>query len=326
MIWLKKNLLFTIVIVLLAGALAAEIFYVLGRRAKATEAEQQFMAKVEEYQRLTGKNILPYDRNVALTQAEIDLQIERATEYRNSLLGREEMRARFESPPPNRADAFFDIASFVEDYRVKADQAGVELGANEFFGFGAFSTSGPDEARIPEVYRQRLIVAYILDRLFQSRPVSLGAIVREGEARAAAQPGRGALEPTTTGGFRLGSGQSLATPGLAETTAFQVTFTGRTGTLRSFLNSLAEFDLPVVVRHIDVTTTGVQATDQQPTGAEPRRGRGRAVDTGPARETGEAEEAPPREENILIIPETLATFTVSLEYLDVLPLQAAAGR
>lgn len=323
MTWLKQNLLFTILIVLLAGVLVVEILFVLGRRANAAEAEEQFNGKVEEYQRLTGKSILPHERNVTLTQAEIDLQLERANQYRDGFLGREDLRAKFDSPPTSRADAFFDIASFVEDYRVKAVAAGVEIPANEYFGFAAYSTSGPDQDRIPGVYRQRVIIAHILDKLFQARPTSLVAVVREGQARAAA-PGRGT--PDGGGSFQLPSRQSLAIPELAETLPFQVAFTGRTTNLRTFLNALAEFDMPLVVRHIDVTTTGAQTAEQQTGAGEPRRGRGRAAEPTAPRTPGEEEEDPAREENILIIPETVGTFTVSLEYLDVLPIQAASGR
>ncbi len=320
MTWLKKNLLFTIILVLLSAVLVVEIIYVLGRRAHATEAEEEFNAKVEEYQRLTGKSILPHDRNVTFTQREIDLQLERANQYREALRGREELRAKFDSPPTSRADAFFDIASFVEDYRVKAVAAGVEIPANEHFGFAAYSTSGPDQDRIAEVFRQRVIIAHILDKVIEARPVSLAGIVRAGQARPSG-PGR----PDGGGSFQLPSEQSLAASNIAETIPFQVVFTGRTHNLRAFMNALAEFEMPLVVRHIDVTTTGAQTSEQQQTGGEPRRGRGRAAEPA-APQPSEEEQEPGREENILIIPETMATFTVSLEYLDVLPIQAASGR
>ena len=74
MTWLQKNLLFTIVMVLLSALLAAEIFYVVSRRAEAAQIEQEYQQKLSEHQQLISKRILPVPRNVEFTQQEIEVR------------------------------------------------------------------------------------------------------------------------------------------------------------------------------------------------------------------------------------------------------------
>jgi hypothetical protein len=45
---------------------------------------------------------------------------------------------------------------------------------------------------------------------------------------------------------------SARVPGYLETTAFRISFVGQTASLRSFLNKLASFELPVLVREVEV--------------------------------------------------------------------------
>jgi hypothetical protein len=320
--WLKKNLLFTIVMVVLAIVLAVELFFVLGRRQVAQRAESEFQGKVEEYRRLLQKPVLPHENNIALTQAEIDRQREELQLYHTLLRGESEFHQQFARHPRTRSDAFFDIASFVDEYRQRANAANVAVPENEYFGFGAYSTAGPDERQIPAVYKQRLIVAHILDVLFEAQPETLVAIQRPGGEGAAAAPAdasgrRGAAgEPqqAPAGAFRLDSQFSAAVPNVADALPFQVVFTGRSGTLRRFLNDLSTFDIPLLVRTVEVTPAS-ETPDQGQTGGARRRT--------PAREarTEGTEENAQRPDVVPIVRDNLSRFTVALEFVDVRPLE-----
>ena len=96
-----------------------------------------------------------------------------------------------------------------------------------------------------------------------------------------------------------------------------MTFTAYTDSLRSFLNDLAKFDLPIVVRSIEVTRpTGSQTT------AAPARGNNLDAIFGAFGGQGEADA--PKEAQKPVISENISTFTVTLEFIEiVLPADSA---
>ncbi len=315
MAWFKKNILFTIIMVLLAGLLAAEIYYVLGRRQEANEAEAEFQAKVEEHNKLSSKKILPHENNVALLQTEVERKQDELGQYHTLLKGDSELQEAFKNHPKSRADAFFDIASFVQEYRRKAAEAEVGISENETFGFGAYATTGPAEDQLAEVYKQRLIVARILDEVFEAGPQALLSIRRPGEGGSQGQREGG-------GSFNLESKFSVAIPDMATTLPFEVVFTGHTDTLRSFLNQLSTYETPLMVRKVEVTPAAENPGEQrqQAEGGSPRRRSAPArQETPDATAEGENE----TREAVPLVRDNLSRFTVALEFVDVRPVEKA---
>lgn len=154
--------------------------------------------------------------------------------------------------PEHRPDAFFDIAAFVEAMRARAQQAGVILRADERFGFSSYINEAPEAGRLAAVFRERLMVQSLLEVLIAARPRQLLAVQR---ARPPGQGGRNPASPAGAGAadyFDLDPRVSARVPGMVETTAIRVAFTGQTAVLRTLLNKLAEFELPVVVRAVEV--------------------------------------------------------------------------
>src|SRR5690606_2954978 len=109
-------------------------------------------------------------------------------------------------------------------------------------------------------HRQRLIAEYLLTTLYQAKPAELVSLQRS------RPPGQSA--PTGGAGSRQAQAPGTATPesdffaidprfsasvtGFVETTAFKITFTGYSSALRNFLNQIAGFELPLVVRSVEV--------------------------------------------------------------------------
>lgn len=320
MAWFKKNILFTLLMFVLAVVLAVEIFFVLGRRQTAVAAENDFNSKVEEYRRLAEKPVLPHENNVARTQAEIDRQREELLLYYNALRGDEDLHEDFTAYPASRSDAFFDIAAFVDEYRARLQNAGIEIDENESFGFGAYTAAGvgPEESEIPAVYKQRVIVAHLLDRLAEARPQRLVSLQRSGGAAPAeGRTGRGGQTGgAQQGAFRLDPQFSAAVPEISRTIPFQVVFTGHSDALRQFLNQLNSLEVPLMVRTVQVTGEG----DQQQGGQQQRGqtgGRRRAA----PREEGEATEGEQQQEAVPIVRGNVSQFTVALEFVDLHPVK-----
>lgn len=321
MAWLKKNFLFTLVMVLLAAAFIVQMFFVLGARAEANDTEKEFDRLAEEYRQLVEKDILPHEDNVTQTREEITRRREELELFHDALQGRADLEEIFANPPSSRAAAFFEIESFVEEYRRKALRAEIEYSDDERFGFQAYASQGPGEDRIPEVHRQRVIAAYILDTLFETRPEAFHAIERPGDGG-----GDDGRRQQGGGAARVQPELSLETEGVVETLPFQVTFTGYTSTLRDFANRIATYDLPLVIRQVQVEGGSGEGgasrrAPQRDAGSErDRRANGQQAGA----EGEESDE--PEDEEVPLVEATPARFTVAMEFLDVKPLQDDSSR
>src|SRR5690625_1148153 len=319
MTWLKKNLIFAIIMLLLFGVLGYEVYLILGERKKAVAAEAEFENKIEEHQKLSNKSILPHQRNVELTKEEIDRHLDEMKVYEEALDYDEVLADRFADYPESSTDALFDIQFFVEEYREKTaaatEMSSVDL-ANEFFGFQAYSQSGPESSLIPTVYKQRLVVAYILDRLFEAKPEELISVARPGEESESGSEsrGRGATRDSQAGsaGFSLDPKLTAAISDVAETKPYQVTFTGRTSTLRTFVNELESYEMPLIVRSIEVVPASATGSSSD-TGTSRRRRRSEETET----ESRDSEKE--ADENIPLVADNLSRFTVTMEFIDLVP-------
>jgi hypothetical protein len=170
-------------------------------------------------------------------------------------------------PPAAGTDAYFDLAGFVERTRDLARKNDVEVRADAaYFGFSTYAHEGPDAEHIAAVFRQRQIVEHLVGLLVEARPRALLAVQRErplsaaeraapvaaGEPADAAAAAPVILPADGTGDlFALDPGARVGTPGFLESTAFRIKFVGQTATLRAFLNRLAGFELPLIVREIE---------------------------------------------------------------------------
>ncbi len=178
-------------------------------------------------------------------------------ELRTALQGRD--GSLFAPPPPAKSiDAFFELANFVEKLRTRAAQAQVVLKADERFGFAAHANEGPVADQIAAVHRQRLATQYLVETLLESRPLMLLSVRRELPTADGVRDQRNRADDF----FEMDRSLSLRQAGQVETAAFRLEFTGQTATLRSFLNSLATFRQPVVVRSVEVEPLANEVTSR----------------------------------------------------------------
>jgi hypothetical protein len=124
-------------------------------------------------------------------------------------------------------------------------------------------------------------VQYLVEALIEARPQSLLAVQRERPLTAAQRMERNQLSttgalppaaPAARGGqaedfLELDPALSLRMPGRVDSDAFRLEFTGQTAALRTFLNTLAAFKLPVIVRSVEVEPVATGAAPVGPAGA-----------------------------------------------------------
>ncbi len=194
--------------------------------------------------------------------------------------------------PAARTDSYFDLATYVERMRELARRNGVAIRSEAArFGFGAYANEAPETERIEPVFRQRQVAQYLVESLLEAKPASLIAVKREPtlttaerEAQAAAvaqaaeqaaangQPADPAVVPETPlpegpDYFVINPRASAQVPGFVDTEAFRFVFTGQTAALRAFLNRLATFELPVLVREVEVEPASAEEASE-PTAEE----------------------------------------------------------
>ncbi|MES2693927.1 MAG: Amuc_1100 family pilus-like protein [Verrucomicrobiota bacterium] len=336
----------------LCGVLALGEMYLIYERWSATRAAEAKLRQRESDLGAMASLIPPPSRAVA-TAIEADLaRAQRALEsMQGELKGRgpaaEKLRAA--KVPPARTDAYFDLATYVEKMRelARKNDVGIQAEAARF-GFASYATEGPEAERIEPVFRQRLIVQYLLESLLEAKPTVLLGVKREptltkaertarDEALAAAAANAAAgqvADPSATPEVSLPEGPdyfqispqaSVRKPGFIDTEAFRFVFSGPTAALRTFLNRLAAFELPLLVREVEVVpatneeTIGEQAPVEEAPAASAADGSPSVVLRASKAPAKAPTKAARTNTSTPIVAKPISKFTVTVEYVLLVP-------
>lgn len=235
--------------------LAGEVWGLRESRVAAGRALASLEQKKQERDWLARQSPALNPENETAIAADLDATNRLLAELRASLQGKDP--TGFATPAPAKPiDAFFELANFVEKLRIRAAQAQVVLKPDERFGFATYTNEGPVVGQLPAVHRQQLATQYLVETLLESRPLALLAVRRE---RPVADGPRDARDRADDF-FALDPALSIRQPGQVESVAIRVEFTGQTAALRNFLNSLAAFRQPVVVRSVEVEPLAAAAS------------------------------------------------------------------
>ena len=181
------------------------------------------------------------------------------------------------------------------------------------FGFEKYlktTNISEDSSIVPQLDKQRQILSYILNQLIAADPAGIQAVERELMGSA----------DSKVSGFQINPSISARVPGAIDTLAFRVTFTGYTPTLRKFLNNLAQFDLPIVVRSVTVDRPATNAK-----AAKTKKSKASNIDdifsvfggsSGPTEAA--SVDAASDANQIPVISETESSFTVTLEFIEII--------
>jgi len=306
---------------LLAGALTAGQAWLLFSQSSLIRQERaQTEQKKQMLQGFASENPFPSRENLATVEA-ARAQVEKVREeIRGELRSTSEVAQKIASAkvPATSTDAYFDLSYYVERVRAAAEAASIRTALDTRFGFTDYAKTGPEAELIPAVFIQRQYAEYLMTALIASQPAEFIGLQRERplsaeekrlqeEALAAGQASPSSGYSDSAGDFfTIDPGTSARVPGFVETQPFRITFTGYTSALRNFLNELASFKLPVVVRSVEVEALNKDASGQAPT---PRQAT--AAVFGDASLNG----AVVIEEQPLVVP-TESRFTVTVEIVS----------
>jgi hypothetical protein len=211
-------------------------------------ARRSLAVKQQEWQAM-GRISIPANQDIATQRLAAEQALERLKKQLK-FDSAAAIRLRTATPPVERTDAFFDLALMVDQLRERAARHGVTLQPDERFGFTAYANGGPVAAQIPVVHRQRLLAQYLVEHLLAVQPMRLHAVQRE--RPGGATPDRTEAVVASADYFSLEPRLSVRSTGGVKSQALRVIFTGTTPMLRAYLNRLADSELPLLVRAVEV--------------------------------------------------------------------------
>lgn len=315
---LKKNLIFFIVIVLCLAAFGVGAYLTYTQYQAAIKAEGHLANVESQLRALLQQDPAPAAANVAAAEENLRQLTASLAQIRDQL--------QAQTPLDTSADGVSVIAGiqqYITNFQLltarhknaDGDAVAIQTPDNFAFGFEQYITEGQvpaDAARASQLDKQRQILSYLLTQLIASDPHSIEAVSREVlEAGPAAEQK----------GFEIAPDISARVPGAIDTMAFSLTFRGYTDSLRRFLNRLARFELPIVVRSIQVSRPAVAKKPAANKRGNPatsffdifgqEEAAGATPAAGAVADTAAVEQKPVIEENV-------SEFTIILEFIEVI--------
>jgi hypothetical protein len=302
------------------------IYLFLGARAADDRAARKLQAIQQNLQSVARGEIAPTVEN--LEQAEFNV-----IALRNDL---ERIRERLESgvylqPTEDPVQLITRIQRFISQMRRATEAVSIKIPENFGFGFDRYveQSTPPEQAVVARVDKQRLILEYLLGELIASEPRGIIRVQRETieSAQTAATTATATARPTSGSATRAASARttsaagdsfnidpaiSARVPDAIDTLAFRITFTGFTQSLQTYINRLALFEYPIVVRSIEVARPAPAQNTRAP--------RTQTIDDifsgfgGGTAQTPQAEE--PRQRPV--IEDNESEFTLVLEFIELI--------
>ncbi|MCX6951053.1 MAG: Amuc_1100 family pilus-like protein [Verrucomicrobia bacterium] len=351
--WYRKNPIFATALTVCAVLVVGEGWLIYDRYDASRVAAKKLLQKEAEL--MAMRDLVPVPTRPVAAAIEADLaRAQRSVAVMQAELhGRGPAAERLAAAkvPTARTEAYFDLATFVEKSREMAKKHDVEIRPEAArLGFALYASEGPKEDRIASVFHQRQVVQYIVESLIEARPRSIFSVQREralnkaekdallAAQQAAANGGGAAPEPPAEPApgtvssveaespdlFVIDPRVTARAPGYIDTTPVRVVFTGQTGALRTFLNKLASFELPILVREVEVDRASAEEAAAVPV-SPAEEGTVADADAAPAASVVMAAKpkpvvtvkaAPKVSSTTPIVPKPLSKFTVTVEYLD----------
>jgi len=326
--FIKKNLVFCIFILIALLAFAAGLYMALSAAGSVSDAEGRLSSAKQQRNALLSGDPAPTEANVEASAANVEALRAQLADIREDLQRGSRINV---SDDPIRVMA--GIQQYISDFKRKAvahvpeialemeDEeerealTGIDLPEDFAFGFERYSEDSEppsDPRKVALLDKQRQILTYLMNQLIEADPEGIRSVRRElVEVDSTA---KGSADGK---GFQISPAVSAREPGAINTMAFSISFVGKTDALRNFLNELAGFELPIVVRSIEVNrpsgSEAVVASSQGGGGLEDIFGAfgGGGDDESADSATDDSQGRDPIIENID------STFTIILEFIEI---------
>lgn len=255
MTWFKRDSLLAWLVCAAILATAGEGWWLWRLRGEAIQAGLILEQKNGERERLRGETPAPTEENEQAADRDFAAGRARLAELETALDGVANKAAG--TSPAKSTDAYFEIASFVEKAKALFAESHVTIRPDERFGFVSHASEGPAVTILPGVLRQRAAIQVLLETLVAARPAALISVQREHPAAASSRATTG--DPADF--FEFAPALSLRKPGVLETDAFKLEFTGQTRVLREFVNRIVSVNVAFAVRSVEEEPSATAANN-----------------------------------------------------------------
>ena len=246
---------------------------------KADVARQAFDRDEQRLHKLLEESPAPTDANLEVARFNLSRLQELVTKR---LAATKAKLTDFENRnpvPASRSQMFFQLQAYRNQLTIDASNLAkqnyasrisdgedsddvldvLRLPENFSFGFSRYLNEPPADEDIGYVHRQKIILEHIIRKLFQSYPHSIEAVMRQSVSGQTVKPVNN-RQSRFQDEFEIPDHLTAARDGVVATLAFKVEFTGFTQSLRLFLSQIERFELPIIVRSVEVSPGKVATT------------------------------------------------------------------
>lgn len=307
---IKKNLTFTILVAICVLVFAAGAYLAFAESNTISKAKQKISTAEAQLNGFRYADPAPTEDNVIASEknlADLDKQLQKIRDVLQ--------RGARITTSRDGIGVTAAIQQYISEYQRKAarytytgpdgKELPIQVPERFAFGFERYLGESPtldDSETTAELDKQRQVLSYLIDKLYESKPHSLVSVKREIIEVKDGEPGKN--------NFRVDKSITAVVPGAIDAMGFSISFTGYTKTLRDFLNQLTKFDLPIVVRSIEVDRSAGATTVEAPTG-------GGLDDIFAGFGGASASPTEPAKEQKPVISQNVSTFTIVVEFIQV---------
>ncbi len=185
----------------------------------------------------------------------------------------------------------------------------IEIPQDFAFGFDRFKLESKvpaDAVEIAMLDKQRDILDFLMGELYATHPKAILAVKRQSAKQSESNEFDEYYGDLSI--FKIGSSVTSKVEGAIDTIPFEISFSGKTNTLRDFLNRLAEFNRPIVVRSINVS---------RPNESIKRKIYVESEEELEFLTSEELEKLREQEKRDPVVTENISEFTLTLEYIEI---------
>ena len=185
----------------------------------------------------------------------------------------------------------------------------IEIPTDFAFGFDRFKLESivpEDEKEILMLDKQRDILDFLIGELYATNPKAILAVKRHSAKESDSNEFDEYYDDSSI--FKISPSVTSKVEGAIDTIPFEISFSGKTNTLRDFLNRLVEFKRPIVVRSINVS---------RPNDSIKRKSYEEAEEELQYLTPEEIEKLKEEEKKEPVVTENISEFTLTLEYIEI---------
>lgn len=309
MAFFKKNPLLCLIVLVCVLSFGAGTYLALNASGKVSDAQRKLSTAESQLRGVLAADPAPTEANLQASEQNMEALLGELSGIREDLQRGARLKISSDS-----VGVIAGIQQYISEFRrMTAEHKGsdgavdpIQTPADFGFGFQQYLNEAKPYENV-EITRmldkQRQILSYLLIQLIEANPDSIDLVEREvRELRTEKNRPRG--------DFEISPAISARVPGAVDTLAFRIGFTGYTDALRGFINRLAEFELPIVVRSVEVS----RPSGSETVAARPNAGNGFDALFAAAEE---GIDEPITEAQKPVISENVSRFTVIVEFIEI---------